>query len=261
MMKKIISSVLALTMAATLAVGANATRVGDVNTDGNVDTTDALQVLQYAVGDNKTINPRLGDMNADGRTDSTDALYILQVTIGAVTNNTDVKTTNYKSTKIDPVLKSKKFTLKTQLTQDGTTYPATIMIDGKNLVAEMSAEGITARMLILDGKSYCVFPAFFCYAEVPVGDIEIGDFGAAENLKYVYTVNATIGGKTYEKEMYLSENGKVQYNYYFLNGEWKYFETVSGGKSDMQSILDFKAGINESWFKLSGVPIDIGDLI
>lgn len=260
-MKKIIALSLALVMALSMCIGASATIVGDANKDGKINSVDALEVLRYAVGSETSISPRLADMNADGKTNSTDALLILQVAVGLKESTTDAKVTNYKETKIDPVIKSKKFTMETSVTEDGVTYPMTIMIDGNNLCVEMSVNGIKARLLLLNGKAYCAFPLLFAYTEVTMDDIpSLDDFGFETKTVYVYTVNEVIGGKTYEKEMYLSEDGKTQYNYYFLNGEWKYLETVTRSGREMQPITGFKAGVNASYFSLSGmmkVDIDI----
>ena len=67
--------------------------VGDVSCNDQVDSIDALFILQYVVdsrtdlgscplGDSSTqINASLGDVNADNQTNSIDALYILQCVV------------------------------------------------------------------------------------------------------------------------------------------------------------------------------------
>ena len=57
---------------------------GDINSDGRVNSTDALIVLQYSV-QNITLNSQqklAADMNGDGKINSIDALKILQKSVG-----------------------------------------------------------------------------------------------------------------------------------------------------------------------------------
>lgn len=58
--------------------------MGDATCDGNVNSSDALEILQHTVG-NKTIEGIAcvsADLNGDGNINSTDALNILQFTVG-----------------------------------------------------------------------------------------------------------------------------------------------------------------------------------
>jgi hypothetical protein len=59
---------------------------GDVNEDGNIDSTDARLVLQYAVGkiDETAITLELADVDGSGTVDSTDARLILQYAVGKI---------------------------------------------------------------------------------------------------------------------------------------------------------------------------------
>ena len=56
--------------------------VGDTNTDGNIDSKDAVEVLKsYAVsltGSKGTVDLSTGDVNKDGKVDSKDAVLILR---------------------------------------------------------------------------------------------------------------------------------------------------------------------------------------
>jgi hypothetical protein len=64
-------------------VGAHVSNLGDVNNDGNCNSTDALIILSYDVGLSvpqefrDRINAGFGDVNADKVTNSTDALILL----------------------------------------------------------------------------------------------------------------------------------------------------------------------------------------
>lgn len=84
-MKKIISVLLALCMLLSLSSAVFAASAkGDVDGDGKVNSSDALTVLQYAVGQKKTIDKTKADLNGDGLINSGDALIILQICVGIV---------------------------------------------------------------------------------------------------------------------------------------------------------------------------------
>ena len=60
---------------------------GDVNSDGNIDSTDARLTLQYFVGSVGAgdLNLNAADVNGDSSVDSTDARLILQYFVGSIT--------------------------------------------------------------------------------------------------------------------------------------------------------------------------------
>ena len=85
-MKKFISVLSAVSLAAALTVGASAATLGDVNKDGAINSADALGVLQYSVGiENKGFIKANADVNGDGTINSSDALKILKVSVGLET--------------------------------------------------------------------------------------------------------------------------------------------------------------------------------
>lgn len=110
-MKKFISLVLAAAMILCLAPSAFAALRGDVNGDSKVTSSDALLVLQYAVGQTKTIDKVRADVDSSGTINSGDALIILQICVGLLPSsdapttaaeivelyNKALKTTYYKS--------------------------------------------------------------------------------------------------------------------------------------------------------------------
>lgn len=61
-------------------------KLGDINNDGKVDTTDARLALQHAVGKITLKADQLtaGDVNADSKVDTTDARLILQYAVGKI---------------------------------------------------------------------------------------------------------------------------------------------------------------------------------
>ncbi len=86
-MKKLLALLMALIFTVSLGVAAFAKTSGDVNNDGKVNSSDALIVLQYSVGTNKTIDKATADVNGDGKINSTDALMILKISVGLVDNS------------------------------------------------------------------------------------------------------------------------------------------------------------------------------
>lgn len=81
--KRLSALVLALVLAMSFVTTASARFMGDVNNDGEVNSSDALLVLQYAVGSIEEIDIKAADMNGDGVINSSDALSILKVSVGS----------------------------------------------------------------------------------------------------------------------------------------------------------------------------------
>lgn len=82
--KRILSFALALAMASGFASMSSARFMGDVNNDGDVNSSDALAVLRYAVGTTDNMDTRYADMNGDGDINSSDALEILRTSVGSL---------------------------------------------------------------------------------------------------------------------------------------------------------------------------------
>ena len=84
-MKKLFCVLLTLGILLTSTVTAFAATKGDVNSDGNVNSSDALAILQYSVGSNpKKFNKNVADMNEDGNINSSDALIVLKISVGLI---------------------------------------------------------------------------------------------------------------------------------------------------------------------------------
>ncbi len=82
MKKRILSVLLVIVLLISCAPFAFAALRGDVNGDGTVNSSDALLVLQYAVGQIDSINEERADVNYDGMINSSDALIILKISVG-----------------------------------------------------------------------------------------------------------------------------------------------------------------------------------
>ena len=87
-MNRFIKAGISITAAAAIAASAAAVSfatdyMGDVNDDGEVNSSDALAILTYSVGNpDVTINLKKADLNADGLVNSSDALQVLKVSVG-----------------------------------------------------------------------------------------------------------------------------------------------------------------------------------
>ena len=68
-MKKFLALILALTTIIGITVFSYAaTLLGDVDKNGIVNSSDALMILQYSVGQLKSIDKNVADTNGDGNT-------------------------------------------------------------------------------------------------------------------------------------------------------------------------------------------------
>lgn len=89
---RVIAAVLSLLIAFGCSLSAFAAegRYGDVNADGKVNSTDALNVLKHAVGSSYLEEDYIfwADVNADTKINSSDALEILQYAVGKITRFT-----------------------------------------------------------------------------------------------------------------------------------------------------------------------------
>lgn len=93
-MNKMFSRGLSVILALTIAVGcmvfssAVSGKYGDLNNDGKVNSSDALDVLKHSVGSKLLTgdNLVLGDVNADSFINSADALLVLQFAVGKISS-------------------------------------------------------------------------------------------------------------------------------------------------------------------------------
>ncbi len=82
-LKKIFAAVLAVIIAFSLITASLAAYKGDLNADGNVNSTDALIVLKHSVGTyDGELDMTVADLTGDGKINSTDALKILKISAG-----------------------------------------------------------------------------------------------------------------------------------------------------------------------------------
>lgn len=95
-MNRFIKAGISVAAAAAIAASASAFSLaaeyyGDVNDDGAVNSSDALLLLNYTVGNEvKKINLDKADVNGDGSINSADALQILRISVGLI-DPTEIK--------------------------------------------------------------------------------------------------------------------------------------------------------------------------
>ncbi len=95
-MNRFIKAGISVAAAAAIAASASAFSLaaeyyGDVNNDGAVNSSDALLLLNYTVGNEvKEINLDKADVNGDGSINSADALQILRISVGLI-DPTEIK--------------------------------------------------------------------------------------------------------------------------------------------------------------------------
>lgn len=272
-MKKIISILLALISVLSLfAVTASARALGDVNGDGATNSVDALQILNYAVGNPTTINEKYADVNGDGAINSSDALVILTISVGSYTEPTNV---DLVPEVIAPVFASGKYTLTMTISEKDNTgavtqTPVTIMVDGNKFSFTTQTEFGNTRLFVVDGVIKIAFSDHHFTVIVPkeyLGDlgfdsIDFGDLDLTEGTTYVKSRYVTEGGKTYTVDRYKSSDSSFC-DYYFLNGSWVKSETLdaSGTVVSTRTITEFKKGVDVSYFKSVGIEMDLDTII
>lgn len=257
-MKRILSILLsALLAVSAFGISASARTLGDVDGDKAARSSDALKILMYSVGTLDSIDEKLADVNCDGIINSSDALTVLRISVGLYEGPTDV---DLKPEIIDPITATGKFTISTVIDDvdengDPISMPTTIMVNGNDICIQTKVEGFNARILVLNNKAYLVFPDFRMYAELDdtdIGNLDFSNISVGSGVTYCGSEFVTEGKNTYTVDSYKSEDGTIS-NYYFLDGKWAKAETVNGSQKKVQTITDFKSGVNKSYFSLAGM--------
>ena len=250
-MKKLFCVLLTLGILLTSTITAFAATNGDVNSDGKLNSSDALLILQYSVGSNpKNFNKSVADMNNDSKINSSDALSVLKISVGLV----DGDTTTLRDEVIASVIKDKKFTLSMTVISEGEEIPVTVTMDGNNFAAALSLDGMDSRIITKGGKTYIAldYLGTKMYMETD-DDMGIGDFinTESDNDTYVKTTTVKEGSKTYTCEEYKSTDGIVA-KYYFEGKKWVRQEVIDGSTISISKIHELKDSVDRSLFDLTG---------
>ena len=249
-MKKVLCALLVLGIILTSSFTAFAATAGDVNSDGKINSSDALMILQHAVGSNpKNFNKNVADMNNDGRINSSDALSVLRIAVGLVNGDT----TTLRDKIITNVIKDRKFTISMTVVNKGTEIPTTLTMDGNNFAAAISVNGVDSKVIYKNGKSYVAFDYLEkkVYMETDDNQMNAGDFinTGSNNDTYVKTTSVKEGSKTYTCEEYRSSDGVVT-KYYFEGNKWVRQEIIDGSTITISKIHELKDSVDRSLFDL-----------
>ena len=250
-MKKLFCVLLTLGILLTSTITAFAATKGDVNSDGKLNSSDALAILQYSVGSNpKKFNKNVADMNNDSKINSSDALSVLKISVGLVDGNA----TTLRDEVIASVIKDKKFTLSMTVISEGEEIPTTVTMDGNNFAAALSLDGMDSRIITKGGKTYIAldYLGTKMYMETD-DDMGIDDFVNTEsdNDTYVKTTTVKEGSKTYTCEEYKAKDKTVT-KYYFEGKKWVRQEIIDGGTIAISKIHELKDSVDRSLFDLTG---------
>lgn len=256
-MKKAFSVFLALIFAFSLSAVASARLVGDIDSSGMVNSSDALRILRYTVGQITEISTS-SDINGDGRVNSTDALIALKIAVGSYDGELETdgeQATSFKRDTVDPIINTGKFTLKTQTEGEDGVSTVTLMVNGNDICAETVNDKITARVLVLGSETYIVIPDFIMsgvgvYSEYD-GDFNV-NVGGDGDAQYVASEFVIVDGEQLVCETYELSNGSVS-KYYFKNGSWVMLSVEADGVTTTQKVLNLKKGVTQSYFSLNGL--------
>lgn len=260
MLKRIIAAVMVLVMAISLfAVSTSAETAvvyGDVNKDGNINSTDALNTLQAATGlmTLTTYQEALADVNADGKINSSDALSILQFATGLLTKFNKDYANTLKAKNVDPIIASGKYTLDSVMEEESVGEMNIILsTDGKDKVfatkVDFTLLAVEVRYLYLDGENYQVVPPVslagesmdgsWCYTDQDVSYLFDGYMlPFTSEMIYHSTTQEKISYKTYDCETFCDSSGN-EFKYYFYNGSLT--QLVMNGEQTCE-INSLKAG-------------------
>lgn len=269
MFKKILAAVLALVMvfgvSSVCAFAADDVVYGDVTNDKNINSQDALKVLQISTGMSTSTFylDALADVNADSKVNSSDALLILQYSTGLVTNFNKSYDKTVKATKIDPVIAHGQYTYTFPM-QDESLGDVDVVCstDGKSMVIatplKYSVISFELRFLYKDGKNYGVVSTGYAeiggikteafkgmYGEVDEDTVTnlFKSYEAVFKADTIYssTAKKTVDGKTYDCEAFVTESG-IKYEYCYLNSEIQMLIITNGDAVQTRAISNLKMG-------------------
>lgn len=167
-----------------------------------------------------------------------------------------IKKTTLRDDIIVKTIKTKKFTMTMVVLGQDAEIPTTVTMDGDNFGAALSLEGMDAKILAMDGKTYMAFTYMTAKLYMETADDSYDMSGILnptgdEEVEYVKTTTVEENGKTYTCEEYKSDTGIVT-KYYFLGNQWVRQEVIDGDQVSISEIRDFKNTADKSIFDLTG---------
>lgn len=168
------------------------------------------------------------------------------------------KKTTLRDDVIIKAAKNGNFTMKMNIVSGSNKTPATFVVSGDKISAEMTTGGATVRLLVMNGKTYAVVPQYKWYMELSEDTIgesykDISSLGTnlSETQTYVKTTKVKDGGKEYTCEEYKNESGSTT-KYYFDGNKFKKMEVIDGDEILVYDIESFTGNADSSVFSLKG---------
>ena len=159
----------------------------------------------------------------------------------------------------EEVFKKNSFTFKVNVSSvlDGvkTNTPMVWCKNGNNMLIEVvapvdeSGTAMKSSMLYKDGKCYVIIPSMKMYYQIPdemAGDMfnpdmfdELLEESEADNSsKYVASYNVKLNGKNYVCDVFESDSGAINKNYYDANGSIVRLEIIDGEDYTIWEIIE-----------------------
>lgn len=166
---------------------------------------------------------------------------------GTTVKKTEKKT--LRETVIEKVIKTQKFTLKTDIVSGDQKIPATIAFNGNDLCMDITYSNWNMRLVSVDGKMYLVFPALKMYAASGDSEDMLGNFSdLSADQNYVKTTKVD----NYTCEEYSSEGATIKY-YFDKHDNWKRWESIDeDGIATVFEVSEFSGKVDSSLFSLKG---------
>ena len=173
-MKKVLCALLILGIILTSSFTAFAVAAGDVNSDGKINSADALGILQHTVGSKpKNFNKAVADINADGKINSSDALMVLQIAVGSIKlmPSTSTEILDYYNTAVNKAVSSKVGFSKTRITDNEKMDGSVALQAMKDLVYQFMGIGVENAYTEKVTKGKWGDVAFLCNSKLTASDV------------------------------------------------------------------------------------------
>lgn len=182
-----------------------------------------------------------------------------------------INKTNLKGTVIDPIVKTKTYTLDTVVKTTEMDMPTVFTFKGDDFAASIAlnlsdALNIEARVLSKDKKYYMVLPTLGMYGELDketFGEFSSASSSLTNTASYVKSTKVKSGSTTYTCEEYKTKEGVVIKYYFNEKNEWKRWEVIDKDDVSVFEIKSFTKGAKESLFKISSVykKVDLSEFL
>ncbi|MBP3328198.1 MAG: dockerin type I repeat-containing protein [Clostridia bacterium] len=267
MFKKIFAAVIALVMALGVfsmnAFAATDVVYGDITNDGNINSQDALKVLQTATGmyTATAYQQAVVDVNSDGNVNSSDALLILQYATDLVKSFNKSYDNTQKAKKVDPVFANGAYTFTLTLSDESSgNIDVTFSTDGKAKVMystmKLGLIPVEYRLLHKDGKNYQIVPTInlgiekfqgvYCETDDDISSI-FDTYEAIFMAEVIYasSTKKTINGQVYDCETFCNENNAV-FEYCYYDGALEFLTVSAGSTTQTLDISNLMVGAETS---------------